>query len=234
MSTDVTKLLLTHGDIQCSPALVAQLNAKPHVPFFDKTIHSSPSVNGYKVLLTGYSQYIFEREESNANEHRRLLNLLNSLKSNPRPLNGRQLKGSVTTFSAANDEYRVDYNIHSGQVEVFNIQPQDRLQLARDLAEKIAVYRVKKNAAGVWSLSEKVDDESVKTKYAAVNGQSNNLTKATWLMGSHLEYEYGKDFNEYTLFHNPSVGGMGDSWESFQDKFGVKEELYSLKVCAIY
>ena len=50
--------------------------------------------------------------------------------------------------------------------------------------------------------------------------ESNNLTKATWLMGQHLEFQY-KTLNEYTLFHNPSIGGLGDTWESFRDKIGV-------------
>ena len=80
------------------------------------------------------------------------------------------------------------------------------------------LYQILKGGLG-WELVGKTD--SIKTPYAAVNGQSNPLDKAVWLMGLHLQSEFGKDnVREYTLFHNPSVGGVGDSWESLQDKLG--------------
>src|SRR5690606_7095462 len=127
------------------------------------------------------------------------------------------LKGSVSTYKLENGAYRIDYRIANGEVLVYNIQLVDRVQSQRDRLEKPALYHVKRNNQGVWQVSNKVNN--VSTSHAAVNGQSNNLTKATWLMGAHLEYEF-KSLQEYTLFHNPSVGGIGDTWESLRDKLG--------------
>src|SRR5690625_8049870 len=39
-------------------------------------------------------------------------------------------------------------------------------------------------------------------------------------MSRQLEFAFGRDLKEYTLFHNPSVGGLGDTWESVRDKLG--------------
>ncbi|MCW8901456.1 MAG: hypothetical protein OQK95_12355, partial [Gammaproteobacteria bacterium] len=62
--------------------------------------------------------------------------------------------------------------------------------------------------------------------YAAVNGMLNNLNKATWLMGAHLDFEFGKgSMKEYTLFHNPSEGGGSDFWESVVDKLGFTTDV---------
>jgi len=113
----------------------------------------------------------------------------------------------------------VQYRIGNGQVVVFNIEPQKKLQIQRDKLEKPGLYNVKKNSKGIWSISAKVD--KVTTPHAAVNGMLNNLTKATWLMGSHIEHAYGKNISNYTLFHNPSGGWfMPDLWESTRDKTG--------------
>lgn len=220
MSQDINQLLFTHGSLQVSPAQAIKLNQTPHIAFFDETIASSPSQSGYAVLLTGYSQFVLDNENKTKDSFS-LRSALNGLKSVPRPISGQKLKGSVSTFSVSNYDYRIDYRILSGQIEVYNIQLTDKLQLARDKLEKIAVYKVKKTNSGTWVVSQKMDNEQVDTLHAAVNGQSNNLAKATWLMGSHLEYEYGKQLTEYTLFHNPSVGGAGDTWESMRDKCGV-------------
>lgn len=224
MQNNINTLLFTHGAIQVSPAQTLQLNKQNPSLFFDETIESSSGRFGYQVILSGYSAYIRQRE-MRTNDYRQLLSLLNQLRSTPRAANGHKLKGSVTTFSLCNEDYRVDYRVHSGQVEVFNIQPTDRLQKLRDRSERVAVYKVKKSASGIWAVAQKVKGDAVETKHAAVNGQSNNLAKATWLMGSHLECAYGKDVTEYTLFHNPSIGSLGDTWESIQDKFGFTTEV---------
>ncbi|AZZ95124.1 hypothetical protein EUZ85_01270 [Hahella sp. KA22] len=66
----------------------------------------------------------------------------------------------------------------------------------------------------------------VKTDHAAVNGMLNDLEKATWLMGVHLDTAYWDDqFQDYTLFHNPSQGVVLDLFECMKDKIG------SSKVC---
>ncbi|MFL0810996.1 MAG: hypothetical protein K6L76_11325 [Agarilytica sp.] len=222
MNPDHNRLLLTHGNIQVSPQKVVQLNNSPNIAFVDESSEAAPSNAGYKIILTGYSEHIREKERK-TNEYRHLLNSLKKLRALPRPSDGYKLKNSVSTFNVSDDYYRIDYRINSGQVVVFNIEAVDRLQKVRDRLEKAAVYKVKKNASGNWEVGQKVED--VTTAHAAVNGQSNNLAKATWLMGSHLEYEYGKQLTEYTLFHNPSVGGLGDTWESVQDKMGFTTDV---------
>jgi len=149
---------------------------------------------------------------------------INSLRANVRPATGYLKKGTVDTRILESEYHYIWYKINSGQVLVYNIELKDTIQSERDRLEKTSIYKIKKNAQGVWEAKGKVD--SVSTTYAAVNGQSNNLTKATWLMAAHLEFEFGKGaVKEYTLFHNPSVGGPGDTWESMRDKFGVTTEV---------
>src|SRR5690606_34323574 len=114
--------------------------------------------------------------------------------------------------------YRADYRIANGQVIVYNIQPVDRIQKQRNRMERVALYKVKRNSQGVWEVGSKI--EKIDTPHAAVNGQLNNLARATWLMGAHLDHAFGH-LNEYTLFHNPSEGFADDTWESFRDKIGI-------------
>ena len=214
------QLLFTYGDIQFSPAEIQQLNAQPPTVYQSGFALEQPSA-GYIVLLSGYSNAV--RDKEIALGHRvRIDRTITSLRSNPRPPTSKQLKGSVDTLSHEGDYYRVDYRINSGQIMVYNIEPVDAIQRARDKLEKVALYRVKKRQ-GVWRISEKTDQ--VVGPYAAINGQSNNLAKAPWLMGAHLEFEFGKAVNEFTLFHNPSVGGLGDTWESMRDKLGFTTDV---------
>jgi hypothetical protein len=212
-----TQLTFRHGAIQTSPEHVAMLNSQEVIPFADNELESKPSSAGYKVLLTGYANFILEKEET-SQQARDLRALLKSLRAMPRPNQAKVLKGSISTFKLENNYYRADYRIANGQVVVYNIQPVDKLQKQRDRQEQAALYKIKRNEQGIWQVSGRV--ETVNTRYAAVNGQSNNLAKASWLMGSHLEYEF-KNLQEYTLFHNPSIGGAGDTWESFRDKMGI-------------
>jgi len=212
----LTQLLFRHGAIQTSPEHVAMLNSQGVVPFTDKALESGTSNSGYQVLLAGYANFVLEKEEV-AQQGRDLINLLKGLRAMPRPTQAKVSKGSVSTFSLESNFYRVDYRIANGQIIVYNIQPVDKLQKQRDRQEQAVLYKIKRNEQGIWHVSNRVD--TVTTRYAAVNGQSNNLAKAAWLMGSHLEYEF-KNLQEYTLFHNPSVGGVGDTWESLRDKIG--------------
>ena len=46
------------------------------------------------------------------------------------------------------------------------------------------------------------------------------LEKAKNLMADHVSYAYDENLSEYTLFHNPSDGGIWDTYESSQDKQG--------------
>jgi len=65
----------------------------------------------------------------------------------------------------------------------------------------------------------------VDTHYAAVNGMLNELSKATWLMGTHLDTAYPTGgFNQYTLFHNPTDSGWEDLFECLYDKRAISKE----------
>lgn len=211
-----TQLLLKHGAVQTSPQHAAMLNSQS-ISRFVSTVDQGPVVAGYQIRLTGYAEFVRVQELATY-YYSRLDDLLRSLRSLPRSPDSKVLKGSISTYMLENDAYRVDYRIANGEVVVYNIQLVNRLQKQRDRLEQAGLYRIKKNNQGIWQVNGKA--EQISTAYAAVNGQSNNLTKATWLMGAHLEYEF-KNLQEYTLFHNPSVGGIGDTWESFRDKMGI-------------
>lgn len=211
-----TRLVFDHCNLQTSPEQVVLLNQKAPTLFQgDAPIGTSPA--GYKVVLTGYATFVFENERL-SRQSDALEKLLNSLRSTPRNTNALALRGSVDTYRVENNAFRADYRVFSGQVVVYNIQPVAKLQKQRDRLEKAGAYRVRKNNSGIWELAGKA--ETVTTRHGAVNGQSNNLVKATWLMGRHVEAAFGRELKEYTLFHNPSVG-FGDLWESVRDKFGI-------------
>ncbi|MGN0921124.1 MAG: hypothetical protein ACI4NJ_05265 [Cellvibrio sp.] len=210
-----SQLLFRYGSIQTSPEHVHILNAQKAILF--KASYEQRPAAGYQALLTGYANFVLQKERG-TDSFRFLEGLLVRLRSTPKSLDSKLLKGSVSTFQTSNNYYRADYRVANGQVVVFNIQLLDKLQKARDALEKVGLYTVKRTAQGIWQVAGST--EVVATRYAAVNGQSNNLAKASWLMGSHLEYEF-KNLSEYTLFHNPSIGGIGDTWESLRDKLGI-------------
>jgi hypothetical protein len=221
-ATTINRHIFSEGAIQMSPAEIQMLNNQAPVPFKASFINS-PINSGYMVFLTGYANKLILNEKKL--EFGRLLERsINSLRANPRPSDGYLKKRSVDTRVLENRFFYIWYKISNGQVLVYNIEPKKSIQLERDRLEKVSVYKVKKSANGVWRSEGKVN--SVSTKYAAVNGQSNNLAKATWLMGAHLDFEFGKNtVTEYTLFHNPSIGGPGDTWESVRDKMGVTTDV---------
>jgi hypothetical protein len=211
------RLIFQNGTIQVSPQHLLMLNhQKPSM--YIPNGHTKPPATGYKVYLTGYANYVLKIEKT----YQQTFNLdraINQLRSLPRPtFGGHTLIGSSDTRLFSSPVFNIWYKIHSGQVIIFNIEPVDTVQRERARLEKPALYKVKKEGVA-WKLIGKT--EEVTTAYAAVNGQSNNLAKATWLMGLHLQAEFkGSKVKEYTLFHNPSVGGVGDSWESLRDKLG--------------
>jgi hypothetical protein len=70
---------------------------------------------------------------------------------------------------------------------------------------------------GAWEVRRPTPN--ITTRHAAVNGMLNNLEKAGWLMGVHLDAAYrNADPSEYTLFHNPSEGWVHDFIECIWDK----------------
>ncbi|SBS28780.1 hypothetical protein MSP8886_01312 [Marinomonas spartinae] len=70
-----------------------------------------------------------------------------------------------------------------------------------------------------WDTTTPSPVSNIKTSHAAVNGMQNELAKATWLMGTHVDAAYRSDnIQAYTLFHNPSDGKGLDGIECVFDK----------------
>ncbi|WP_444996498.1 hypothetical protein [Aliikangiella sp. IMCC44359] len=78
-----------------------------------------------------------------------------------------------------------------------------------------------KKKGNEWEIAKKYV-KKVQTEHMAVNGQSNNRKDATLLMPIHIQDAYGEHIQEFTLFHNPTVNVLGDTFESFRDKMGGK------------
>ncbi|MEH8018942.1 hypothetical protein MN202_16995 [Rheinheimera muenzenbergensis] len=84
-------------------------------------------------------------------------------------------------------------------------------------------YDQAKDERGIDALGLSVQNieptNQVRTEHAAVNGMLNDLNKAAWLMGVHAQTAYSSDtISAYTLFHNPTDGGMLDLTECLFDK----------------
>ena len=220
---EMNNQIFSKGEIQVSPQHLQMLNMQSPTLFKPKNFNVA-SNSGYKIFLTGYAQHILTNEK-NTHIYFKLEKILNQLRSNPRPIDGGyQMKNSIDSRMSPAGSYNVWYKINSGQVVVYNIELRDIEQEARDRLEKPGLYKIKKTAQGNWV--KEFAATKITTQHAAVNGMKNNLSKATWLMGSHIDFEYGKSaMKEFTLFHNPSIGFGGDLWESVKDKFGFTSEV---------
>ncbi len=213
---NINKQIFHDGNIRVSPHELTMLNNQPPQLFKASHLTQNPE-SGYKVYLSGYAQHVLTLETKEANFFL-LSKTLNQLRSIPRPLeNGFAKKGSIDTRMIKTNDHTIMYKLISGQVHVFNIQVNDSIAKMRAQLEKPALYKVAKDGNGHWKNKGKVND--VSTNHAAVNGQSNTLDKAIWLMGLHLNNAYG-EIKEFTLYHNPSTSTAGDTWESFKDKLG--------------
>lgn len=214
--------VFSKGAVQLSPQHIQMLNMNSPTLFKPKATNITTA--GYKVFVTGYAEHVIKNELDIYASYS-LENQINQLRSNPRSLqNSLIMKNTVDTRKMSTGKYDLWYKIASGQIVIFNIELQDEFQNARDRLEKPGLYKVKKSAQGNWV--KEFAATKILTEHAAVNGQSNNLNKASWLMGAHLDFEYGKsNLKEFTLFHNPSIGGGGDTWESLRDKLGFTTEV---------
>ncbi|OZG71765.1 hypothetical protein BTA51_19200 [Hahella sp. CCB-MM4] len=73
-----------------------------------------------------------------------------------------------------------------------------------------------------WSRPVRV--HRIGTEHVAINGMLNNLDKARWLMGVHMDTAYWEDYAKaYTLIHNPTRGWLPDFFECLQDKLGTSK-----------
>jgi len=142
-----------------------------------------------------------------------------SLASSPRPDDARHKKNAVDKYyiPELDTGFSIEYEIVNGAVYVKSIIPDPD---SRGKHKEIpGVYHVKRDEFNLWEV-KRTPTYQVNTKYAAVNGQSNVLERAKDLMAEHVSYAYDKGLTEYTLFHNPSDGGVWDTYESSQDKKG--------------
>ncbi|MCE9686028.1 hypothetical protein LZP73_07330 [Shewanella sp. AS16] len=133
--------------------------------------------------------------------------------------------------------YLIDYKIGAnGQVIIHDIYfdrsvtgAKTRHSLERNMLYKINRIPGAINFNGAWDSDDldKVKDtwglpeptSAVSTQHAAVNGMQNELDKARWLMGTHLDVAYPEDdFKTYTLFHNPTDRMFYDVVECVFDK----------------
>ncbi|MET1257520.1 hypothetical protein [Aliikangiella maris] len=70
-----------------------------------------------------------------------------------------------------------------------------------------------------WDITNVLPLSSLNTPFAAINGMQNDLTKAAWLMGVHLDWAYQNyQFDSYCLVHNPTEDFLHDLWECGWDK----------------
>ncbi|WP_020405987.1 hypothetical protein [Hahella ganghwensis] len=64
----------------------------------------------------------------------------------------------------------------------------------------------------------------ISTEHVAINGMLNDLEKASWLMGVHMDTAYWDDYAKiYTLVYNPTRGGIPDFFECILDKIGTSK-----------
>ena len=179
--------------------------------------------------LNDYDQHMVVRDIEQICTHP---NAKNSIKHSRNPL--RRLWRTQYPFQ--NYHYLITYILQDNKINIEDILFDEQLygRKVNTSAERTMLYEVErltkatydkakkqtkiKKLAGAWS-KEHIPTTQVNTEHAAVNGMNNDLDKATWLMGTHLDTAYkGDGIKAYTLFHNPSDKTTLDAIESAFDK----------------
>lgn len=164
-------------------------------------------------------------------------NVTNSIKHSRNPL--RRLWR--TKYPFRNYHFLIRYSLESNFISITDVLFDRQLQGAKDIfsAERTMLYEVKRLSNHTYNKAMKREeieeiqgawDEDVtpttrvNTQHAAVNGMQNELNKATWLMGTHLDRAYeGDGIKAYTLFHNPTDYAKLDLIEcAFDKRSGTK------------
>lgn len=187
--------------------------------------------SGYDVYITEHARQTMIYLTENTTKLDLVKRAIMELSALPRSLDSYQRKNGIDVFTCKiglRSEYLIEYAIHSGAVTIYSFSFAGDALKIQQKSEKPQLYRLQKsNGAWVINLRNPPKVDEIKTAHAAVNGQSNDLQKAAWLMGAHLESRYGA-LQEYTLFHNPThylLGGLGDTWESMRDKLGMTTQV---------
>lgn len=164
-------------------------------------------------------------------------NVNNSIKHSRNPL--RRLWR--TKYPFRNYHFLIQYMLTDGMINIDDILFDSQLHGAKSnfSAERTMLYEVKRRSSHTYDKAMN-DDEirkvqgaweriptpttQIKTQHAAVNGMQNELNKATWLMGTHLDRAYeGDGIKAYTLFHNPTDYTKLDLIEcAFDKRSGTK------------
>ncbi|WP_196138805.1 hypothetical protein [Aliikangiella sp. G2MR2-5] len=194
--------------------LNSQLNSQGYVPFH-------PTLNGAGYQLYTKPEVLDFLNNSIQDDYTSLsfFKKLLSLRSNPRNLDAGRHKSNPHQYRMhAIDGILVDYKIESGCVCIDKIQYNPDANKKHELP---GLHLVKKNKVGTWEIKKRYVTR-VQTPHMAVNGQSNDRKNAQGLMATHLQDAYSEEINEFTLFHNPTVNVLGDTFESLRDKIGGK------------
>ena len=181
-------------------------------------------------------------EVMNSFDIRKVLEEIIGLTYNPSPAGHKRhwrnawLRFIKSRYPFPNYHYMIEYEVQSdGCIAVMEIFHDRDLYGSKELAseERNMLYNVKRGNGmrydrpmeqsdiaqlrASWVIQKPVPN--ITTQYAAVNGMQNNLEKAGWLMGVHLDAAYEEaNPKEYTLFHNPSEGKLVDFIECVWDK----------------
>jgi hypothetical protein len=164
-------------------------------------------------------------------------NAQNSIKHSRNPL--RRLWR--TKYPFRNYHFLIEYSLKNGFINLEDILFDKQLLGKKDTfsAERTMLYEVKRRSNHSYNKAMEENDlrkvqgawdpvptptTRVNTEHAAVNGMLNELTKAMWLMGTHLDRAYeGDGIKAYTLFHNPTDNPYLDLVESaFDKRLGTK------------
>ncbi len=178
-----------------------------------------PTLNG-----SGYNLFIHETALMFLNEaiqdnyaSMKLVKKIVGMRSNPRPWDGGIKKGSTDHRQIAVDGVWVNYFIANGCVFIDSISIDPRSKAKHELP---GLHVIQKKETG-WVITKTYVND-VETEFAAVNGQNNEREAAAMtVMPAQLENAYSEhDIREYTLFHNPTVSILADTYESARDKLG--------------
>ena len=165
--------------------------------------------------LNDYDQHMVVRDIEQICAHP---NAKNSIKHSRNPL--RRLWRTQYPFK--NYHYLIRYDLQVNTINISDILFDEQLKGAKTnfSAERTMLYQVDRQTSATYNKAMDKDDleelkgawnrnpnptTKVNTTHAAVNGMLNELDKASWLMGTHLDTAYQSDsIKAYTLFHNPT------------------------------
>lgn len=179
--------------------------------------------------LNDYDQHMVVRDIEQICAHP---NAKNSLKHSRNPL--RRLWR--TKYPFRNYHFLIKYDLQANTINIADILfdkqlrgrkttfSAERTMLYKVTRETLATYDKAKDKEGIEELqgawtNTPTATTQVNTAHAAVNGMQNDVVKAAWLMGTHLDTAYQSDgIKAYTLFHNPTDNMALDAAECVFDK----------------